>query len=294
MTCHKDSGRGQTERACRVCALVLAALFLCLAGPSPQPAFAGDRSQSGDISSPRAALERELAGLYAVPGYMQEFGQPQDEIGASDDFHDEDDQGGSSNLGDKIKAGALSAVLPGAGQYFNGNHQKAYIFAGAEVAVWTAYFVFDSQADKRMSTSREYGLIYAGVSGEHSSDFWQNVGRYMSSEEYYDALAREARALEEDIPPPLTGDDTWLWVNNDRRREYLMVRADANRAYDRRDFTILFAVVNRAISVVDAVLGVGDDDQPGVATGILGMNLAVDVNPAGSDPGGRCLLTRSF
>ena len=205
----------------------------------------------------------------------------------------EDADHGPSDLGPKIKAGALSAVLPGAGQFYNGQKQKAYLMGGVEVAIWTAYFVFDTQGDNRMDTAREFAGIYAGTEGDHAENYWQSVGRYLDSDAYNDARRREARALQEDPSGLIGEDDAWQWVNEDRLDGYRTLRADGNGAYDRRDFMILFAVVNRAVSVVDAVLGAGRD-EPGLQARLLGLDLQVEVDPSFLHPGARCALARRF
>lgn len=219
---------------------------------------------------------------------------PPDEIGGSGgDAPEQRPDGGPSNLGTKVKAGTLSALLPGAGQYYNDQRTKAYVMAGVEVGIWTAFFVFDTQGDNRMESSREWAAIYAGTRGEHDDRWWQAVGKYMDSDAYSIDQAREARALGESLPPPLTGSDTWQWVNEDRRTSYQKLRADGNSAYDRRDFMILFAVINRAISVVDAVIGAGG--EPGkLETEVLGMGVELRMQPSWRDPGARCALTRTF
>ncbi len=214
------------------------------------------------------------------------------EIGATKDENKSDD-GGPSHLGDKIKAGTLSAVLPGAGQFYNGQREKAYIMGGVEVAIWTCYFVFDKQGDNRFETSTEFAGIFAGTSGGHTDAYWQNVGRYMDSDAYYTAQLREARALGDPTPSPLAAADEWQWVNNDRRREFGSLRADANSAYDRRDFMLLFAVVNRAVAVVDAVMGAGAPDGK-LEAEVMGLNLQMEMLPSLQDPGAQCVVTRRF
>jgi len=200
---------------------------------------------------------------------------------------------GPSNTGEKIKVGVMSALIPGTGQLYNGDKKKGYIMLGAEAAIWTAYIVFDQQGDSRMESAQEYAGIYAGASGTHTDSYWQSVGRYMDSDAYNESLRREARALDEPVSGLVTGSDTWQWANEDRRSGYSQQRADGNSAYDRRDFMILFAVVNRAVSVVDAVIGVGD--KPGVLEAeVLGMNIEMGVTPSWRDPGARCVVSRSF
>lgn len=222
--------------------------------------------------------------------------------GLSDEFgggaakaeeEEEDKVDGPSNTGDKVKAGLLSAVLPGAGQYYNGQKSKGYIMFGVEVAIWTAYFVFDAQGDASMESAAEWADIYAGTSGDHQNSYWQNVGHYMDSDAYNESRLREARALSETATGLISGSDEWQWVNQDRRDGYSQLRADGNAAYDRRDFMILFAVVNRAVSVVDAVLNAGHKDGL-LETEVLGMNVELEMIPSFRDPGARWVVSRRF
>lgn len=203
---------------------------------------------------------------------------------------------GSSSMGDKFKAGLLSALLPGAGQFYNGDRTKAYVMGGVEVAIWGAYFVFDKQGDNRTESYREYAGIYAGVSGGHSDSYWQAVGDYMDSDAYNEALLREARALDEPPPPLIGADDAWQWRNQDFMINYRRQQGDAVSAYDRRDFVILFAVVNRAISVYDAVRNAGPREPNAAVLGaeVLGWEVAVEVKNSWRDPGTCCVVSRSF
>jgi hypothetical protein len=208
----------------------------------------------------------------------------------------EEEISGPSSTGEKFKAGLLSAVLPGAGQFYNGDRTKAYVMAGVEVAIWGTFFVFDAQGDNRSDTYREYAGIYAGTSGEHNDDYWQAVGRYLDSDAYNEALLREARALEEPPPPLIEGADAWQWRNEDFFENYQSLRAGANSAYDRRDFVILFAVINRAVSVYDAVRNAGPraPAEPTIGTEVLGWNVGLDVDASWRDPGSRAVVSRSF
>ncbi len=285
------------------CGYLAAALVLTLLLPT-------DAAWATGSGGALLRAEREVLGTAATGswhgigvGEMRAFDQiggdgldePRPEIGGSGgtDRDPGDDGASSATMGEKAKVGALSALLPGAGQFVNGQRSKAYLMAGIEVGIWTAYFVFDKQGDNRMDSSHEWAALYAGTSGSHDDRYWQGLGKYMDSDAYNDFLLWEARANQEPFPTLVTGSDTWQWVNVDRRTGYQKLRADGNSAYDRRDFMILFAVVNRAVSVVDAVLGAGS--KPGVLDAeVLGMNLEVKMLPSWRDPGAQCALSRSF
>jgi hypothetical protein len=217
-----------------------------------------------------------------------------DEIGGgSSPDEDPDEEKGPSNTGDKVKAGLLSALVPGTGQFYNHQNSKGYVMLGIEAGIWITYFVFDSQGDARMESSQEWSGIYAGTSGAHENSYWQNVGHYMDSDAYNESRLREARALQEPVSGLIGGSDAWQWVNEERKNGYSQLRADGNSAYDKRDFMILFAVVNRVVSVVDAVLNAGKDESV-LETEVLGMNLGFEVLPSWKDPGARWVVSRSF
>ncbi len=251
---------------------------------------------------PRTGGDSFLRAEYLVLGNAARTGLAFDQIdqdGLGNEFgsgsvqQEEDKVAGPSHTGDKVKAGLLSAVLPGAGQFYNGQKSKAYIMVGIEAAIWTAYFVFDAQGDARMESAEEWAGIYAGTSGSHENSYWQNVGHFMDSDAYNEVLLREARALEETATGLISGADAWQWVNVDRKVGYSQLRADGNSAYDRSEFMILFAVVNRAVSVVDAVLNAGKQDGI-LETEVLGMNVELEMLPSFKDPGARWVVSRSF
>jgi hypothetical protein len=278
--------------------LVMTTLVFCALGAGGSAAQENDFLRSEFlVLGAQASTTWQSSGLNTYLASGQIGGEGLDkprEIGSTAKPEEKKQEAaGPANTGQKVKAGVLSAVFPGVGQYYNGDHKKAYIMGGIEVAIWTTYFVFDTQGDNRLETSIEYAGIYAGTSGSHPDSYWQSVGRYMDSDAYNEAVLREARALQEEPGGLVSGRDTWQWVNEDRKDGFGKLRADANSAYDRRDFMILFAVVNRAVSVVDAVMGAGKVDGI-LETEVLGMNLGFEMLPSYHDPGAQCVISRRF
>jgi hypothetical protein len=262
--------------------------------------LAADVSAQDDPPADPGFLRTEFAVLGRTnTTILDEIREPWRQIGGEEigggaaREEEKEESSGPSNTGDKVKAGLFSALVPGTGQLYNGDKKKGFIMLGVEVAIWGAYFAFDHQGDNRMDAARDWAGLYAGTSGSHPDSYWQSVGRYMDSDAYNESLLREARALGEAPPTLVTGADTWQWVSNDRRQGYGTLRSEGNSAYDRRDFMILFAVVNRAVSVVDAVIGAGD--RPGaLETEVMGMDVGLEMLPSWRDPGARWVVSRSF
>ncbi len=183
-------------------------------------------------------------------------------------------------------------MLPGAGQFYNGDRQKAYVFAGVEAAVWGSYLTFDNQGDSRSETYRDYAGIYAGtLVGDAQESYWRSVGRYLDSDACNEAVLREARAFDT-APSGLIGaDQAWQWRNEDHFRVYQELRADASRAYSRRDFMTLFAILNRVVAVYDAVRHSVDDKLNGE---VFGFNIELSVDPSLRRPATGCVVSRRF
>lgn len=245
--------------------------------------------------------EYEVLGAQAsiLPAAVLAADQPEPErrgrAGEFDVQRDDETErtGGPSNLNRKVKAALLSAVLPGAGQWYNGDRTRAYWMGGVEVGIWGAFFLFDHQGDSWKDSATDYASIYAGTSGSHDEGYWISVGSYMNSDDYYDALDREARALGEDYPVPRDA-GSWEWANNQRRQEFWRLWGDAHDAYDRRDYMYVFALVNRVVSMVDAVMGVDRVADGALGTRVLGLDMQLAVDPDLTEPGARWTFSRSF
>jgi len=291
-------GETKLQRQCSVLVVLLAVLVATITSADVSFADTFQRSEysvfgQSNSSSWRSFLKGQAPVFDKIGGLRSAV---PDEFGvksSSDEKDKSSDSGRTSNMGRKVKTGFLSAIMPGAGQYYNGHKKKAFIMAGVEVGIWTAYFVFDKQGDNRMASAREYAGLYAGTSGSHEEAYWQNVGKYMDSDAYNESRLREARAFQEPISGLATGLDAWQWDNEDRKSDYQMLRADGNNAYNRRDFMILFSVINRAFSVVDGVMGV-KSHPGGIEADVLGMNVSLDMVPDWQDPGAKWAISRSF
>ncbi len=208
-----------------------------------------------------------------------------------------DDGGGMSLLsGPRLKSGGLSLLVPGLGQLRNGQRDKGLVMLGVEAVIWGSYLGFHQHAGTLSDDYEAWAEIYAGVPTGQADDFYQSLGRYDNSDDWYDARLREARAFQEDTPDPPAPAEEWQWRSVQARRDYQNLRADANEAYDRRDMMVLFAIVNRAISAFDAIRN-GDrsaDHQNALGGKVLGTDLALEVSAPLAVPAARLTAGWSF
>ena len=70
--------------------------------------------------------------------------------------HTDSLQTGDEQKKSVFRAALYSAILPGAGQAYNGSIWKTILFAGVEVAAWTAYFVYDGKGDQSDVDMRQF------------------------------------------------------------------------------------------------------------------------------------------
>lgn len=128
----------------------------------PEVAAAGAAPAAADPAADLLAAQREATGLAAASSRwdVQELGG-----GASVGGVRRAPERRAPQPRPQVHRGpAVAAALPGAGQlYNNGDRDRALAFAGAEAAVWTAYYVFHSQATGYSESYRDYAQIFAGV-----------------------------------------------------------------------------------------------------------------------------------
>ncbi len=266
---------------------ILTALLAGLSLPAAAAAADGAEAAAAPASATAgfAAAEYEVFGASASATWRS--AQPGGEIGGV-----RTEGGGPRHLGRKVKSGLLSLVLPGAGQFYNGDRTKAFVFAGVEAAIWAGYLGFDMAANDRQDQYEQYAEIYAGVQGEHPDSYWRAVASYLDSDAYNEAELREARAEMDLAGANVVGpEDAWQWRTEDHLQNFRDLRADASRAEDRRDFMFLFAIVNRAVAVFDAVRHAVDDR---LSARVLGFDVALEVDPSPGHTRSKCTFKHSF
>lgn len=192
----------------------------------------------------------------------------------------------SKQIGHKSpgKALVLSLVVPGLGQFYNGNRVKPWIFLGVEVTAWAMYLKWHgdyndltkdfetfqrahwSRADYATYLNAAYGFsdddsIIAPEISHHlpeteTGQYFEMTGKYDQFAWGWDDATRDGLTLEESLDRP----DLAMTVaervpNSTNRATYLKMRKDANDSYDRAERMIIVSIVNHLISGVEAYIG---------------------------------------
>lgn len=172
---------------------------------------------------------------------------------ASDDFSDLDplSPAEKSARPSVLKAAALSALLPGLGEYYIGHRTKAKYFFGAEALTWVGFFAFRTYGGWKKDDYIDLAAQYADAQLEDKDDeFLDWVGFYIDIDQY-NTLGRVGDPDRPYLPD--TPENHWLWESEIYQEAYRDLKNSSREAYRRSDFMIGVAVLNRVISVIDAV-----------------------------------------
>jgi hypothetical protein len=157
----------------------------------------------------------------------------------------------------------LSAILPGAGQLYNGD-DRGYLYLGIEAAAWFARLSYLDAGNKKENEFERYADVHWTLGLYRSSA--DSLGAYWSSsndslivwfarhdqQQYYEEIGKYDKFR--------AGWDDWAATYdpaNDRalspnRAHYRKMRQQSNDLLDRARLALAAAMVNRVVSGVDA------------------------------------------
>ncbi|UCG60629.1 MAG: hypothetical protein JSV52_09860 [Candidatus Zixiibacteriota bacterium] len=149
------------------------------------------------------------------------------------------------------KAALLSALLPGLGEYHIGNRTKARYFFGAEALTWASFVAFRMYGSWKKDDLIRFAAQYANADLEgKSDDFLDWVGFYSDIYEFNTRgrVGDPDRPYLQDTP-----ENHWVWISPEYQAAYRDLKNSSREAYRKADFMIGVAIVNRVISVIDAI-----------------------------------------
>ncbi|UCC44063.1 MAG: hypothetical protein JSU65_13280 [Candidatus Zixiibacteriota bacterium] len=158
---------------------------------------------------------------------------------------------GSSGRKSIVKAGLLSALVPGAGEYYLGNRKKARYFFAAEALTWISFVSFRTYGDWKKDDYIRFAADHANALLDGREDrFHDIVGFYDNIDQYNKDFLR---AIENEPPLEDNPVNHWYWDSPESRKTYRAIKNSSREAYRRSEFVIGLAILSRIVSVVDAV-----------------------------------------
>jgi hypothetical protein len=183
-------------------------------------------------------------------------------VGASfsdDDFDRADQPAASTEKKSRYRAALYSLLIPGAGQYYLGKKRTARYYFAAEAITWIGYLSFRTYGNWKKDDYIKFGAVHANAQLEGKSDeFLAWVGFYENIREFntFGRVGDPDRPYLADTP-----ENHWEWQTPAYREAWRDIRNRSKEAYRRADFMIGVAIVNRVISVIDAIRSAGRMDR---------------------------------
>jgi len=145
-----------------------------------------------------------------------------------------------------ITAVALSALLPGAGQWYLGKRRTARLFFGAEAAVWAGFAAMKVNANWKQDEVERFATRHAGVSGLNREERFFEQLKFYPSREVYNTLGR---AFDPSLPFIAdTPENDWNWDSPESQKTFRQLFNDQNSAERNANFMFIAAAVNRLAS----------------------------------------------
>ncbi len=150
------------------------------------------------------------------------------------------------------KAALLSLLLPGAGEIYAGADTKGKIFMLSEASLWAGFFGFRTYSSWLKDDYKSYAAAHARVNLEEKPDgFFDELAFYSSRDEYNQFAPLYNRGEKQ--PYPETDFWNWEWNSRESRLHYRDLKNSSKDMSRRALYMVGLSVVNRIVSVVDAL-----------------------------------------
>ncbi len=183
-----------------------------------------------------------------------------------------------------IKAGLYSFLIPGGGQYYNNKMTKGRIFFAAEVLTWVSYFSLRTYGKWRKDDMIRFGNSRAGADLEGKDEiFTGHMEIYMDVDQYNSI----GRLLEPGAPYYDPGSSYyWRWQSTDDKATFRNLRERSMKAYRASKWMFIIGLVNRVVSVIDAVRDAKRADNiehDDFLSSITDSKFSLDIDPTSYD-----------
>lgn len=162
------------------------------------------------------------------------------------------------------KAMAMSAIIPGTGEIYNGNISRGVMFITFDAILAFGNYRFAQETDALDKSFKQFAYSKANIPLGSSSDFYKLIHRYYSSDHYNAEVELYFRNLgliryndpnyynEQIQIYTISDEDGFHWKSDKDWTEYKYIRRDKQSMIINRKLAIGSMIANRLISVIDA------------------------------------------
>ena len=190
------------------------------------------------------------------------------------------------------KAAFLSFLLPGAGEIYAGSQTKGKIFLSVEASFWAGFFGFRTYGGWLKKNYKGYAASHAGVNlAGKPDDFFDDLAFYDSRDEYNQFALLYHR--EDAKPYPENDFWMWEWDSPNSKSYYRNLKNRSKSAYRKALYMVGLSVVNRIVSVIDAMKAVKSYNRK-KSLEISKVRFDLKLNPFGHNPKLMVYVTRTW
>jgi len=142
-------------------------------------------------------------------------------------------------------------LVPGWGEYYVGHKKKARFFFTVEVLSWIGFIGFTTYGNWKEDDFIRFANERAGADLNGKDDWFLDMVGFYEDIDEYNSFGRVY-----DPDRPYLDDNVsnhWRWQNPSDKKLYRHLKNRSREAYRRADFMIGLAILNRVVSVIDAV-----------------------------------------
>jgi len=149
-----------------------------------------------------------------------------------------------------LVAALYSCLLPGMGELYAQDYSSGKYYTSADCMLLISYIGMNVYHTQLVNNYKTVAKQSANVSiGNKSSDYYSDLGIYNSVYEYnyYNYSKGYSNELYSESK------DYWKWSSVDKRREYRNLWMSSRQVYNNYRFVISGMVLNRVVSMINAV-----------------------------------------
>jgi hypothetical protein len=155
-----------------------------------------------------------------------------------------------------------SLAVPGWGQYSLGHKSAALAFLGADLALVGGMLTLNSYSHSTRDDYHALAAAYAGISGDHSHNYYVDVGNWMTVDQFNEQRLRN-REFDALYTNPA---DRWMWDTDAHRSQMKDIRIKSDRAKNGILYLVGGLVLNHVASAIHAGrMAVRQREQSGAA-----------------------------
>ncbi len=164
------------------------------------------------------------------------------------------------------KAIIMSALVPGSGQLYTGQKTMGATLIATELGLVFSLLRFQKEIDWGVDHYQQYAFAYNDIPIGSSTDLYQDMYTYESSEKHNEAVIRDARnyyLIYTNDPESYyayiqkfaySGDETWDWSTKDRWMKYRSIKVRKQNFEVYKNLAVGGLVINHLFSTIQTII----------------------------------------